>query len=106
MEHKVYQISDSGIKFVKKCIEILEARGLDEEGIYRLSGSSIKVDELICIGLENAASNKGDIFASPACKDLLSTKTLTGAIKQYLRYLGEPLMTRKYFYYFVKAASE
>lgn len=32
-----YSINDVGFAFVKKCIECLEQRGLEEEGLYRVS---------------------------------------------------------------------
>jgi hypothetical protein len=102
MDHQVYQLSDAGIKFVSKCIGILEERGLDEEGIYRLSGSSARVEELLALCLDNPDTKIENVEN----EELLTNKSLTGAIKQYLRYIEEPLMTRKYFYYFVKAASE
>ncbi|CAF4879251.1 unnamed protein product, partial [Rotaria socialis] len=30
------ELDDSGIDFVKKCIQVIERRGLDEQGLYRV----------------------------------------------------------------------
>ncbi|CAF4417550.1 unnamed protein product, partial [Rotaria magnacalcarata] len=37
------ELDDSGIDFVKKCIQVIERRGLDEQGLYRVVGMQSKV---------------------------------------------------------------
>ncbi len=40
-------MDDSGIDFVKKCIQVIERRGLDEQGIYRVVGMQSKVNSVV-----------------------------------------------------------
>ncbi len=41
------ELDDSGIDFVKKCIQVIERRGLDEQGLYRVVGMQSKVNSLV-----------------------------------------------------------
>ncbi|CAH1159775.1 unnamed protein product [Phaedon cochleariae] len=85
-------LDETGIQFVKKCIEVLESRGLEEQGIYRVVGVSSKVNKLLNMGLDRRKSEKLSL------EDPLEweTKTITSALKTYLRNLPEPLMTYRY----------
>ncbi|VEN48450.1 unnamed protein product [Callosobruchus maculatus] len=92
-------LDETGIQFVKKCIEVLESRGLEEQGIYRVVGVSSKVNKLITMGLDRRKSEKlslDDPFE-------WETKTITSALKMYLRNLPEPLMTYRYHNGFIAA---
>ncbi|XP_016142318.1 oligophrenin-1-like isoform X2 [Sinocyclocheilus grahami] len=81
-------LNDIGFKFVRKCINFVETKGLTQEGVYRTVGSNIQVQKLL------------NAFFDPKCAadvDFNSTdmdiKTITSALKFYLRSLSEPLMT-------------
>jgi hypothetical protein len=51
-------LDDSGIDFVKKCIQVIELRGLDEQGLYRVVGSQAKVNSLVAGHFGNSLKNK------------------------------------------------
>uniref|UniRef100_A0A671LD63 Oligophrenin-1-like n=1 Tax=Sinocyclocheilus anshuiensis TaxID=1608454 RepID=A0A671LD63_9TELE len=81
-------LNDIGFKFVRKCINFVETKGLTQEGVYRTVGSNIQVQKFL------------NAFFDPKCAadvDFNSTdmdiKTITSALKFYLRSLSEPLMT-------------
>jgi len=40
-------LDESGIDFVKKCIQIIERRGLHEQGLYRIVGMQSKVNSVV-----------------------------------------------------------
>jgi hypothetical protein len=92
-----------GIQFVKKCIEVLENRGLEEQGMYRVVGVTSKVNKLLNMGLDRRKSDKLSSLDDP---QEWETKTITSALKSYLRNLPEPLMTYKYHNGFIAAVSE
>lgn len=94
-------LDEVGIQFVKRCIEVLDSRGHEEQGIYRVVGVTSKVNKLLTMGLDRRKSDK------LALDDPLEweTKTITSALKNYLRNLPEPLMTFKYHNGFIAAVS-
>jgi hypothetical protein len=96
-------LDDVGIQFVKKCIEVLENRGLEEQGMYRVVGVTSKVNKLLNMGLDRRKSDKLSSLDDP---QEWETKTITSALKSYLRNLPEPLMTYKYHNGFIAAVSE
>ncbi|XP_076024658.1 oligophrenin-1 isoform X2 [Genypterus blacodes] len=82
------EMNEIGFKFVRKCINVVETKGVKQEGVYRTVGSNIQVQKLVntffdhtCPGDVDLQSNDWDI------------KTITSALKFYLRSLSEPLMT-------------
>ncbi|XP_048389469.1 rho GTPase-activating protein 42 [Stegostoma tigrinum] len=83
-------LNEAGFNFVKKCIEAVEARGINAMGLYRMSGVNSKVQKLM-----------STVFAPKAPPDmeldseLWDMKTITSGLKTYLRCLVEPLMTYK-----------
>lgn len=87
---------------MNRCIEVLENRGLEEQGLYRIVGVASKVNKLLTMGLDRRKSDK-----LPNMDDPLEweTKTITSALKSYLRNLPEPLMTYRYHNGFIAAAS-
>ncbi|XP_038647894.1 rho GTPase-activating protein 10 isoform X2 [Scyliorhinus canicula] len=94
------QLDDMGFNIIKKCIHALETRGLTDQGLYRVVGVSSKVQKLVCL-----------LSDSKVCADLdldnsleWETKTITSALKHYLRYLPEPLMTYKLHGEFISLA--
>lgn len=44
-------LDELGFHFVRQCIEVIESRGLDDEGLYRLVGVSSKVNKLTQMAL-------------------------------------------------------
>lgn len=96
------QLDETGINFVKKCIEVIESRGLEEQGLYRIVGVNSKVNKLLSMVLDRRKADKlnlDDVYE-------WESKTLTSALKNFLRNLPEPLMTYKLHDSFIEAASE
>lgn len=98
-----YQLNESGFIFVRRCIEVLESRGLEDEGIYRKSGVGTKIGKLLSMGLN--ISETEDIFTNEKYSDLIESNTIASALKMYLRNLSEPLMTYRYHNDFIESAS-
>ncbi|XP_041765248.1 rho GTPase-activating protein 26 isoform X2 [Anopheles merus] len=104
-------LDDVGFAFVKKCIDILEQRGLEEEGLYRIGGVSTKINKLLQVGLDRKKSEKERLSFSQDEQfvgqgDILESKTIASALKQYLRNLDEPLMTYRLHHAFISAAKQ
>jgi hypothetical protein len=76
--------------------------GLEDQGLYRLVGVSSKVSKLLSMGLDRRKVEKLNL------EDRLEweNKTITSAIKTYLRQLPEPLMSFRYHTAFIAAASK
>ncbi|XP_077627883.1 rho GTPase-activating protein 12 isoform X1 [Crocuta crocuta] len=86
-------------KFVKLCIEHVEANGLDVDGIYRVSGNLAVIQKL------RFAVNHDEKL------DLNDSKwedihVITGALKMFFRELPEPLFTFNHFNDFVNAIKQ
>ncbi|XP_034034637.1 oligophrenin-1-like [Thalassophryne amazonica] len=82
------ELNEIGFKFVRKCINLVETKALTQEGVYRTVGSNIQVKKLLNAFFD--PTNPGDVdFNSTDWED----KTITSALKFYLRSLSEPLMT-------------
>lgn len=103
-----YQLDDMGFAFARKCIEVMETRGLEEEGLYRIGGVNTKITKLITLGMDRNKTEKERLqfFHEEQYSDLLETKTIASALKHYLRNLHEPLMTYRYHNGFIAAASK
>lgn len=103
-----YLMDDVGFAFVRKCIEIMELRGLEEEGLYRIGGVNTKITRLLVLGIDRNKTEKERLqfFHEDQHSDLLETKTIASALKHYLRNLHEPLMTFRFHNGFIAAASE
>lgn len=76
--------------------------GLDEQGLYRVVGVTSKVSKLLLMGLDR---RKGDKLCLDDNQEWES-KTITSAMKTYLRNLHEPIMTYRYHNAFIAAASK
>lgn len=98
-----YKLDEAGFVFVRKCIEVLEARGLEDEGIYRKSGVGTKINKLLTLGMDRKKSES--VFTDEQYRDLMESNTIASALKTYLRKLNEPLMTYTYHNAFIEAAS-
>ncbi|KAL3971078.1 tumor necrosis factor ligand superfamily member 10 [Sarotherodon galilaeus] len=86
----------AGFKFVKKCIELVEARGITTLGLYRTGGVNSKVQRLMT-----------SVFAASDMQleaDAWDTKTITSGLKDYFRCLAEPLLTYRLHKDFIRAA--
>ncbi|XP_072745556.1 rho GTPase-activating protein 26 isoform X1 [Anoplolepis gracilipes] len=95
-------LDENGFTFVSKCIAALEDRGLEEQGLYRVVGVASKVNKLLIMGLDKRKVDKvnlNDRFE-------WESKTITSALKTYLRTLSEPLMTFRYYNSFITAAKQ
>lgn len=82
------ELNEIGFKFVRRCINYIETKAVTQEGVYRTVGSNIQVQKLL---------NSFFDPISPGDVDLQNTdwdeKTITSALKFYLRSLSEPIMT-------------
>ncbi|XP_066937940.1 rho GTPase-activating protein 26 isoform X21 [Macrobrachium rosenbergii] len=95
-------LDDVGLNFLSKAISMLESRGLEDQGLYRLVGVGSKVTKLLALGLDRRKAEKL-VLDDPAEWEV---KTITSAIKQYFRNLPEPLMTYKLHSAFIAAAKQ
>ncbi|KAL4630826.1 oligophrenin-1 isoform X2 [Arapaima gigas] len=82
------ELNEVGFKFVRKCINFVEAKGITQEGVYRTVGSNIQVQKLLNAFFD--AKYPGDVDFHSGDWDV---KTITSSMKFYLRSLTEPLMT-------------
>ncbi|XP_058837113.1 rho GTPase-activating protein Graf isoform X2 [Topomyia yanbarensis] len=101
-------LDDVGFAFVRKCIEVLERRGLEEEGLYRIGGVSTKITKLLNMGLDRKKTEKDRLmfFNDEQSSDVLESKTIASALKHYLRNLNEPLMTFRLHHSFISSAKQ
>ncbi|KAJ8401795.1 hypothetical protein AAFF_G00377660 [Aldrovandia affinis] len=82
------ELNEVGFKFVRKCINYVETKGLTQEGVYRTVGSNIQVQKLLNAFFDPKCP--GDVDYHSGDWDI---KTITSSMKFYLRSLSEPLMT-------------
>ncbi|KAH0833655.1 RhoGAP domain containing protein [Fonsecaea pedrosoi] len=86
LEHRAEYEKTSVPAIVKRCVEEVESRGMDVEGIYRKSGGNSQVQQV------------KDWFENPS-KDFdlsdpdLDIHAVTSGLKQYFRRLPTPLIT-------------
>ncbi|XP_047462634.1 rho GTPase-activating protein 26-like [Mugil cephalus] len=93
------QLDVTGFNVMKKFIYAVETRGIDEQGLYRIVGVSSRVQKLL--GLTMDPKTCADVeLENPEWE----IKTITSAMKHYLRMLPAPLMTYQYQRSFIKAA--
>ncbi|KAJ1828340.1 hypothetical protein LPJ56_001168, partial [Coemansia sp. RSA 2599] len=84
---------------VEKCLTEIELRGLEEVGIYRVSGGAADVSRL-----RQMFNNDPDAVDLNA-QDFGDINVISGVMKQFLRELPEPLMTYNLYEGFINAAS-
>ncbi|XP_071770684.1 rho GTPase-activating protein 15 [Centroberyx gerrardi] len=83
-------------KFVKLCLETVEKRGLDADGIYRVSGNLATIQKLrFIVDQEEELNLDGSQW-----EDI---HVVTGALKMFFRELPEPLFPFRFFELFVEA---
>ncbi|XP_039657590.1 rho GTPase-activating protein 10 isoform X2 [Perca fluviatilis] len=93
------QLDDVGLSFIKNSISAIEKRGIDDQGLYRVVGVSSKVQKLLLLMIDEK-SNEVDLSTS----EDWDVKTITSALKLYLRSLPEPLMTYGLYKDFISLA--
>ncbi|EGG07573.1 uncharacterized protein MELLADRAFT_85394 [Melampsora larici-populina 98AG31] len=76
---------------VFRCVEFLEAKGaIEEEGIYRLSGSSVHIK-----AFKERFNTEGDYNLLESSKtEFHDVHAVAGLLKQFLRELVSPILTR------------
>ncbi|KAK2817200.1 hypothetical protein Q5P01_025391 [Channa striata] len=93
------QLDDVGLSFVRNSITAIETRGINDQGLYRVVGVSSKVQKLLSLMIDEK-SIEMDLSAS----EDWDVKTITSALKLYLRSLPEPLMTYGLYKEFISPA--
>jgi hypothetical protein len=83
-------------RFVTQCIAFIDEHGLDQEGLYRISGSSTDIENA------RAKYNKGQMVDFRAAEIHL----VSGLLKLWLRDLREPLCTFGLFNEFISLIDE
>lgn len=88
-------------RILEKCCEAIELHGVDSMGIYRLSGTTSRVQRL-----------KSKLDYDIEAVDLLSEENLldindiSAVLKLWFREMPEPLLTWELYHGFIEAASE
>ncbi|KAL3991504.1 splicing factor 3B subunit 3 [Sarotherodon galilaeus] len=91
-------LNEAGFNFVRKCIDLVEMRGINTMGLYRIGGVNSKVQKLMTTVFSSKAPVDMDLDP-----DMWDNKTITSGLKNYLRCLSEPLMTFKLHKDFIMA---
>ena len=103
-------LDDRGFAFARKCIEWIEERSLEDQGLYRVVGVASRVNRLIQNALDRRklSSNGSDGFSGSfdMSSEDWEIRTVTSALKQFFRNLPEPLMSYRLHQAFIAAASE
>ncbi|XP_066441072.1 rho GTPase-activating protein 12 isoform X4 [Eleutherodactylus coqui] len=86
-------------KFVKMCIDHIEAHGLDVDGLYRVSGNLAVIQKLRFAVTHDEKLDLND----SKWEDI---HVITGALKMFFRELPEPLFTFNHFNDFVNAIKQ
>uniref|UniRef100_A0A1E1X5U5 Putative oligophrenin-1 n=1 Tax=Amblyomma aureolatum TaxID=187763 RepID=A0A1E1X5U5_9ACAR len=94
-------LDETGFAFVRSCIEAIEARGLEDQGLYRIVGVSSKVAKLTQVAFDPKRTESLDFMSEE-----WEVKTITSALKNYFRNLPEPLMTFRLHTAFISAAKQ
>uniref|UniRef100_A0A8C0R3V8 Oligophrenin 1 n=1 Tax=Canis lupus dingo TaxID=286419 RepID=A0A8C0R3V8_CANLU len=93
------ELNEVGFKFVRKCINVIETKGIKTEGLYRTVGSNIQVQKLLNAFFDPKCPGDVDFHISD-----WDIKTITSSLKFYLRNLSEPVMTYRLHKDLVSAA--
>ncbi|KAB5576775.1 hypothetical protein PHYPO_G00202340 [Pangasianodon hypophthalmus] len=83
-------------KFVQLCVKEVEKRGLEADGIYRVSGNLATIQKLRFLVDQEEELDLGD----SQWEDI---HVITGALKMFFRELPEPLFPFRFFEMFVEA---
>lgn len=85
---------------VQRCVEEVEARGMLQEGIYRVSGFADEIDAL------KLALDRHDEKTDMSEKAYSNINVVAGTLKLYLRLLPVPLITYHAYPTFIQSTSE
>ncbi|XP_050968052.1 rho GTPase-activating protein 15 isoform X1 [Labeo rohita] len=95
-------------QFVRKCTDAVERRGLDTDGIYRVSGNLAVIQKLrFAVNHERAVTTDGRyLFPEDLVQERLDLDdpqwedihVITGALKLFFRELPEPLVPYGFFH--------
>uniref|UniRef100_A0A8C1T0E6 Rho GTPase-activating protein 26 n=1 Tax=Cyprinus carpio TaxID=7962 RepID=A0A8C1T0E6_CYPCA len=85
--HAVAQLDVIGFNVVKKFIYAIETRGIDEQGLYRIVGVSSRVQKLLSLAMDPKTCADVELDSTE-----WEIKTITSAIKHYLRYQSQKEM--------------
>uniref|UniRef100_A0A0N4Z2K5 Rho GTPase-activating protein 26 n=1 Tax=Parastrongyloides trichosuri TaxID=131310 RepID=A0A0N4Z2K5_PARTI len=100
-------LDEVGFDFVRECLKAIESRGISEQGLYRNCGVTSKVQKLMQIALDkkkfNSSSTKNQLNLCSEDSEW-EIKTISSAVKTFLRNLPEPLMTFELHSHFINAA--
>uniref|UniRef100_A0A8C3JZE2 Rho GTPase-activating protein 26 n=1 Tax=Calidris pygmaea TaxID=425635 RepID=A0A8C3JZE2_9CHAR len=94
------QLDNIGFSIIKKCIHAVETRGINEQGLYRIVGVNSRVQKLLTILMDPKTATETE---TEICAEW-EIKTITSALKTYLRMLPGPLMMYQFQRSFIKAA--
>lgn len=97
------RLDDAGFEFVRRLVAALEARGLEEQGLYRVAGVASKVARLVAAAADPRRLPPPARLHDPTEWE---SKTLTSALKSYLRALPDRLLTRRLHRQLIQAASQ
>ncbi|XP_054658826.1 rho GTPase-activating protein 9-like [Grus americana] len=100
--------------FVRLCVEAIEERGLDVDGIYRVNGNLSVIQKLrFAVDRERAVTSDGRyVFPEQLCQEerlsladpeWSDVHVVTGALKLFFRELPEPLVPYWLFDPFIEA---
>jgi hypothetical protein len=87
-------------RIVLECIQIIEQKGMNIEGIYRLSGNNGSMQRLRFF-----YNNYENFWIDPNYEDWSDVHVITGALKLYFRELQNPLITFAMYDKFIAVAS-
>ncbi|KAJ3259667.1 hypothetical protein HK103_001928 [Boothiomyces macroporosus] len=77
--------------FIISCIEFVEAKGLEYEGIYRKSGPMSQINALY------ASFNKGEHRSLTNPEDPFDITAVTSILKKFFRDMPDPLIPSRYY---------
>lgn len=97
----VVQLYQCSIPFVvRRCVEEVEARGMLQEGIYRVSGFADEIDALkLALDSDGEKTNMSETAYG-------NINVIAGTLKLYLRLLPVPLITFQAYPSFMEATSK
>uniref|UniRef100_A0A8C2GUF6 Rho GTPase activating protein 9 n=1 Tax=Cyprinus carpio TaxID=7962 RepID=A0A8C2GUF6_CYPCA len=103
-------------QFVRKCTDAVERKGLETDGIYRVSGNLAVIQKLrFAVNHERAVTTDGRyLFPEDLVQERLDLDdpqwedihVITGALKLFFRELPEPLVPYGFFQDIVETVSE
>lgn len=85
-------------RFIRRCTAVIEERGLDTDGLYRISGNLSAVQKIRCQVDQGEWRRRARAHSSVDKYSQLDNEpdihVVTGALKLFFRELQEPVFTR------------